>query len=74
MRLGAALLLLLLVQSAFAEENNVSFYRDVVPVLKRNCFACHRAGKSKGQLDLTSFATLTKGGKHGDAIKAGNPR
>ena len=60
--------------SAFAEENPVSYYRDVVPVFKRNCNACHRPGKAKGQLELTSFAMLMKGGKHGDTVKPGMQR
>ena len=66
------LCLLTLSLSAFAEDQPVSYYRDVVPVFKRNCNACHRPGKTKGQLDLTSFTALTKGGKHGEAVKAGD--
>ena len=54
--------------SAFADDPSVSYYREVMPVFKRNCNACHRPGKSKGQLDLTSFAALTKGGKHGEVV------
>lgn len=67
-----ALLLLAIAGPAFADEKTVSYYRDVVPVFKRNCNACHRPGKTKGQLDLTTFTALTKGGKHGEAVKAGD--
>ena len=64
--------LLALSLSAFAEDQPVSYYHDVVPVFKRNCNGCHRPGKTKSLLDLTSFTALTKGGKHGDAVKAGD--
>ena len=66
------LCLLALSPSAFADDPPVSYYREVVPVLKRNCNACHRPGKAKGQLDLTTFSALTKGGKHGQTVKAGD--
>ena len=52
----------------------MSYYLDVVPVFKRSCNACHRPGKAKGQLDLTTFTALTKGGKHGEAVKAGDAK
>ena len=73
MNLLRSLLFLTVAASALAEEPLVSYYRDVVPVFKRNCNACHRPGKAKGQLELTSFAMLMKGGKHGDTLKPGDP-
>ena len=66
------LLLLTVAASALADEPPVSYYRDVVPVFKRNCNACHRPGKAKGQLELTSFAMLMKGGKHSNTVKPGD--
>lgn len=56
-----------------AETPAVSFYHDVVPILKRSCTGCHHPGKLKGQLDLTTYAALAKGGKHGPAFVAGQP-
>ncbi len=67
-----SLLFLTIAASALADEPSVSYYRDVVPVFKRNCNACHRPGKAKGQLELTSFPMLMKGGKHGDTVKPGD--
>lgn len=52
--------------------DTVSFHRQVVPILKANCISCHKPGKSKGGLDLTTHAALLKGGKEGAVIKAGD--
>jgi periplasmic protein TonB len=39
----------------------VSFKTDVLPVLRTHCLNCHgAAGKARGDVDLTSFAKLTK--------------
>ena len=57
---------------AFAADKPVSYYKDIVPVLKRSCTGCHHPGKLKGQLDLTTFESFKKGGKHGPAFVPGN--
>jgi WD40 repeat protein len=51
----------------------VSYHREVVPVLQRHCYGCHHPGKLKGDVDLTSVAMLLKGGKHGSAVVPGEP-
>ncbi|MDB6151802.1 MAG: Planctomycete cytochrome [Chthoniobacteraceae bacterium] len=50
---------------SFAEEKPVSFFSEVVPILKQNCNGCHRPGKTKGGLDLSNYDAVIKGGKHG---------
>src|SRR5258706_9195761 len=60
--------------SARAENKPVSYYNDVVPILKRSCTGCHHPGKLKGELDLTTHASFAKGGKHGPAFKVGDPK
>ena len=62
--------LFILIGSANAEP--ASFFRDVRPILRANCVGCHKPGKTKGGLDLTSYAALLKGGKSGDTLKAGH--
>jgi WD40 repeat protein len=57
-----------------AEDKPVSYYNDVVPILKRSCTGCHHPGKLKGELDLTTHAAFKKGGKHGPAFKEGDPK
>src|ERR1044071_9511489 len=51
----------------------VSYYHDLVPLLKRSCTGCHHPGKLKGDLDLTSYASFMKGGKHGAAFTVDKP-
>ena len=60
--------------AAQADETTVSFHREVAPILKRNCNGCHRPGKTKGGLDLTGFAVIMQGGKHGAIVKSGKPQ
>ena len=52
----------------------VSFHREVAPIFQKSCNGCHRPGKEKGGLDLTTAAGVLKGGKHGTLLGAGNPR
>src|ERR1043165_8057792 len=61
--------------SLFADpaQKPISYYNDLVPVMKRSCTGCHHPGKLKGELDLTTYAAFLKGGKHGASFKAGEP-
>ncbi|MFT5856836.1 MAG: hypothetical protein ACI8XO_004092, partial [Verrucomicrobiales bacterium] len=58
---------------AGVDQSTVSFANNVWPILRANCISCHRPGKLKGKLDLTSFAALSKGGKHGTIVNPGAP-
>ena len=60
--------------SALAEDKPVSYYKELVPVLKRSCTGCHHPGKLKGQLDLTTYDSFNKGGKHGVGFKPGDAK
>lgn len=51
----------------------VSFHTQIAPILKASCNGCHRPGKAKGKLDLTTHTALLKGGKEGAAIVPGQP-
>ena len=57
-----------------AAEESVSYYKDIVPIFKRSCTGCHHPGKLKGELDLTTFEALRKGGKHGASFAVGKPK
>lgn len=63
----------LIAHAADSAEKPVSYYHDLVPILKRSCTGCHHPGKLKGELDLTTYATFAKGGKHGAGFKSGQP-
>lgn len=60
--------LLLFIFSVATNAGPVSFYRDVRPILMANCVACHKPDKMKADLDMTTYASLMKGGKHGETI------
>ncbi|MEJ1236631.1 DUF2231 domain-containing protein [Chryseolinea sp. T2] len=48
-------------------------FEDVVfPILERKCEGCHRKGKRKGELIVSTYADLMKGGKDGVVVVAGN--
>src|SRR5262245_33837491 len=55
------------------DSKPVSYYHDVLPLLKRSCTGCHHPGKLKGGLDLTSFDAFQKGGKEGPGFEPGKP-
>ena len=61
---------LALANSSAAE---VSFQKEVWPVLKRHCVACHGDKKAKGGLRMDQVAALLKGGETGALFKAGHP-
>lgn len=48
-----------------------SFYRDVQPILQRNCVACHQPASKSSGLDLTTYDGFRAGGKRGPAFSAG---
>jgi hypothetical protein len=49
----------------------VDYLRDVKPVLKARCFACHGSLKQKAKLRLDAVALIRKGGRHGPAVEPG---
>jgi cytochrome c/WD40 domain-containing protein len=70
---------MLLGVSAVADEPaasaEVSFFKDVLPILRQNnCTGCHQPAKQGGEYVMTDFATLLKGGESGSAaIVPGKP-
>ncbi|NNE92135.1 MAG: hypothetical protein HKN23_10845 [Verrucomicrobiales bacterium] len=50
----------------------VNFAKEIYPVLKANCLACHNSTKSKADLILESPKDMLKGGDTGPAIVPGN--
>lgn len=49
----------------------VDFQKDVLPILKNNCLACHNRTTSKADLVLESPETIIKGGENGPAVIPG---
>ncbi|HEA23178.1 hypothetical protein LCGC14_2380600 [marine sediment metagenome] len=53
---------------------NPLVYQDVVNrILDDKCIACHNANKQKGELLMTSFDQLIKGGENGPILVVGKP-
>lgn len=51
----------------------VDYVREVKPVLRERCLACHGALKQGGGLRLDTAARLASGGKQGPVVVAGRP-
>src|SRR5687768_15559409 len=49
----------------------IDFAREIYPLLKRNCLACHNSTKAKADLNLESPDLMRKGGESGPVIVAG---
>ncbi len=59
---------------AWARSNDAdSFRRQVAPIFEQHCVACHQGPAAKGGLDLTSRASVRRGGESGPAIEPGKP-
>lgn len=73
---ASAILFLLMGSSSavHAQEPAVSFIKDVAPILKENCFACHDTKKRSGKYDMTTYEKIMAGGSGGEPIVAGDPK
>ncbi|MCI0701812.1 MAG: hypothetical protein L0241_12080 [Planctomycetia bacterium] len=67
----------LLTSTARAEDKPVktvvTFDSDVKPILRKHCFTCHNAERPRGDLDLSTLASLMAGGVSGKAVVAKQP-
>lgn len=53
---------------AAAGGPQISFMKDVAPLLVQNCIACHNPRKSESKYVMTTFAQLAKGGQQGEDV------
>jgi len=67
--LGAALTLL----ASSLQAAEPSYFRNVRPILQRQCQGCHQLNLKSSNLDLTTLEALRAGGKRGPALAAGTP-
>jgi hypothetical protein len=66
--------ILLLCAALSAPAAEVSFSKDIAPVLAKKCLTCHNPEKKKGGYDLQNFEALLKPGKGGSApLEPGAP-
>jgi len=55
-----------------ADEGSVDYLRDIRPLLKARCYACHGALKQNSSMRLDTAASLIRGGDSGPAIVPGH--
>ena len=74
----AIVAMLLLVSGCVKEEPQVSFRRDVQPVLRSNCIECHTPPNGEGYLktglSMATYGDLMHGTIYGPVIVPGNSR
>ena len=51
----------------------VDFEKEILPILKNDCLACHNQTKAKAGLILETPQTILRGGDSGPAVVPGNP-
>ena len=51
---------------------NVSFTKDVMPLLQSRCFNCHGGQQTSKGLNLTSYDSLMAGSQNGPVLTAGD--
>ena len=56
-----------------ASDDTVDYLRQIKPILRERCFACHGALKQEGDLRLDTFNLMIRGGDSGAAILPGDP-
>ncbi len=54
-------------------DGAVDFEKEVLPILRRNCLACHSSTKAESKLIMESPASILKGGDEGPGVVAGKP-
>jgi hypothetical protein len=56
----------------FAADDRVEYLKQIKPVLRERCYACHGALKQEGGLRLDTAALAVKGGESGAAVQPGD--
>ena len=54
-------------------DTKIDYANEIVPFLRKNCFACHNEQKAKGDLNLESPEEMLIGGDSGPALVPGKP-
>src|SRR3954454_3124997 len=59
--------------SAAHAQRDPLFKTEILPVLEKNCVACHGPAQKMAKLDLSSFAGMMEGSASGPVIAPGKP-
>ncbi len=57
-----------------ADKKNVTYAKDIRPLLEASCFRCHGEQRPKGGLRLDSLEAVLKGGDDGKVVVAGDSK
>ncbi len=72
MRLVATFLILApLCATTLCADQSRNFEDHILPLLREHCANCHRPGKTRGGLDVTTMEKLEKGGSAGPSVTSG---
>jgi mono/diheme cytochrome c family protein len=71
--LGISLAFAAVSQEGKADQEPVSYFRQIRPILQRQCQGCHQPASKQGELLLTSYEVFKTGGRSGPAFVAGQP-
>src|SRR5205085_4529885 len=63
------MVLSLLLAGLHLRAADVSYYRDIRPIIQRQCQGCHQPSVKSSNLDLTTYEGFQSGGKRGPAAK-----
>ncbi len=66
------LLLSLVLNFAVSADEHADYLKQIKPILRERCFACHGALKQAGGLRLDTAALAVKGGDSGEVIRPGD--
>jgi mono/diheme cytochrome c family protein len=61
------------VAAARPQDQTVSFYRQIKPILKKRCQGCHQPALQGGKLVLTSYEAFKAGAASGPSFVPGHP-
>lgn len=53
-------------------DDKVTYDQHIAPLLKQRCGSCHNPTAKKGDLDVTTYLNLMKGGGSGDSVSPGD--
>ncbi|MBC8245153.1 MAG: hypothetical protein H8E20_12230 [Verrucomicrobia bacterium] len=58
--------------AALSRDKPVDFTGEILPILRKNCLACHNARDADGELNLETPETIANGGESGAVVVPGN--
>jgi hypothetical protein len=57
-------------QGSTCDTTNVSYSKQILPILQDNCYTCHQGSAASSGIDLSDFATLQAHVANGDLVSA----